>query len=94
MDPKRLLLIVSVIGIILAMFIFQQSPTPNTETACSTDTDCVPAESCHPTTCINEEFKVYSEVYCTTDCAPGTLDCGQGSFACVNNVCGVIMNEQ
>ena len=59
---------------------------------CQTDTDCVPAECCHPTTCVpKDEAPSCEGMYCTTVCQPGSLDCGQGSCACDKGLCTTII---
>ena len=59
------------------------------ELFCNSDEECVPSTSCHPTSCINENYKekVARGMPCTTDCRPDTLDCGQGSCICQENEC-------
>ncbi len=60
---------------------------------CESDADCVPAECCHPSACVNKEFAPdCSNVYCTMECRPGTMDCGQGYCACVNHTCQAIIS--
>jgi len=56
--------------------------------SCVTDEDCVPAQCCHPTSCINKVSKGVCNVMCTMNCA-GPLDCGAGSCGCVNGTCGI-----
>ena len=59
--------------------------TPQTE--CSTDSDCIPAQCCHPTTCkAGKEQPECAAVLCSTECKPGTLDCG-GSCTCESGKC-------
>jgi len=57
---------------------------------CQTDLDCAPAQCCHPTSCINKDYKPdCSGIVCTMECAPDTMDCGQGKCVCVDNACQV-----
>jgi hypothetical protein len=58
-------------------------------TSCLSDADCVPAQCCHPTTCMNKAFKGVCNLACTLSCET-PLDCGQANCGCVNNVCSVI----
>jgi len=59
---------------------------------CSIDEDCVPANCCHAAACILASEKPDCPgVYCTAVCEPDTLDCGQGSCACVESKCKVIL---
>ncbi len=62
---------------------------------CDTAADCTPASGCHPSTCvpIGSEPVSSEPVACTMNCAPGTLDCGQGSCGCVNNKCVAQFNQ-
>ena len=56
---------------------------------CSTDADCVPAQCCHPTTCVNQASITVCNFLCTASCE-GPLDCGAGSCGCTNGRCSVI----
>lgn len=66
----------------------QLSSQSATETSCQTDSDCVPAECCHPTSCINTRFKSVCNLFCTQECS-GPLDCDAGSCQCINGKCAV-----
>jgi hypothetical protein len=57
--------------------------------ACTTDDECVPAECCHPTSCINKANKGVCTLLCTNVCQ-GPIDCGAGSCGCVNGKCNVV----
>jgi hypothetical protein len=56
---------------------------------CSGDADCVPAECCHPSSCIPGPRKTPCTLLCTMSCE-GPLDCGAGSCGCVNRTCRII----
>ena len=58
-------------------------------TFCTQYSDCVPAQCCHPTSCINKEYKEVCDVFCTASCE-GPIDCGAGHCGCVNGQCEVI----
>jgi putative hemolysin len=61
---------------------------------CSSDSDCVPAQCCHATSCVSQQNKQdCSGRICTMDCKPGTMDCGQGSCGCVNKQCAANIPE-
>jgi eight-cysteine-cluster-containing protein len=61
---------------------------------CDSAEDCVPAQCCHPTSCINRDYAAdCSGIGCTTECSRGTMDCGCGSCDCINNTCRVVWNE-
>ncbi|GEM_PF-1885768 len=57
---------------------------------CSVDVDCVPAQCCHPSSCVlGVNAPKCSGISCTMECAPGSMDCGRGHCACINGECGV-----
>lgn len=59
--------------------------------SCQKDEDCVPAQCCHPDSCINIDYRPNCEgIFCTMECRPGTMDCGQGRCACIDNTCQVV----
>ena len=61
--------------------------------ACNLDEDCVPDSCCHPSGCIAKSFApVCTGIFCSQECVPGTLDCGQGSCKCIQGLCGAVMN--
>lgn len=58
---------------------------------CAADSDCVPDSCCHAKECAAKgSGPDCSGIMCTQDCAPGTLDCGQGSCVCENKKCGAV----
>jgi hypothetical protein len=57
-------------------------------TGCIADSDCVPAQCCHPTSCVNKNNKGPCNLLCTEVCE-GPIDCGAGMCACVNGRCAV-----
>lgn len=60
---------------------------------CLVDTDCVPAQCCHATSSVNARHAPdCTNVLCTLECRPGTLDCNQGEIRCASNRCVVIIN--
>jgi hypothetical protein len=95
MDSKVIAAVAGAIGLVFVIIAFRPVDVSNIpkELICSTNADCVPEQSCHPTSCINTENVEYTDMFCTAECAPGTLDCGQGSCACVNHRCEVNWNE-
>jgi hypothetical protein len=58
-------------------------------TGCKTDLDCVPKQCCHPTSCINKEFKGVCNLACTASCE-GPIDCNVGSCKCLEGSCEVV----
>jgi putative hemolysin len=80
------------LGLILIIFSAcdKVENTANETLRCVSDSDCVPAECCHPVSCVNHNFQTNcAERFCTMECRPGTLDCGQGSCGCVDGICSV-----
>ncbi|MBT4538830.1 hypothetical protein HOI26_05680 [Candidatus Woesearchaeota archaeon] len=64
------------------------------EEQCNVDSDCIAATCCHASAAVNVDYAPDCEnAICTAVCEPGTLDCGQGSIACVKNKCSVVLNE-
>jgi polar amino acid transport system substrate-binding protein len=66
-------------------------PTPGGDETrtCSVDSDCVPEQCCHPTSCINKSYKGVCNELCTAVC-DGPIDCGAGHCGCVNGTCQVL----
>ncbi|MDD1679242.1 MAG: hypothetical protein LUO93_08705 [Methanomicrobiales archaeon] len=58
-------------------------------TSCWVDSDCVPEQCCHPTSCINQRFKGVCTVLCTLVCE-GPIDCNAGHCGCEAGTCRVI----
>src|SRR3989338_9600567 len=68
-------------------------PTELTPDSCQIDAECVPAACCHPGAWVNINNKPNCEgIFCSMECAPETMDCGQGSCRCMNNKCTAIIS--
>jgi hypothetical protein len=66
---------------------------PVDEQTCTVAADCVPAQCCHPTSCVNVAAKpVCDAAICTMSC-DGPLDCGAGSCGCTNGRCSVVQAQ-
>ena len=63
---------------------------------CSVDADCVPADCCHSSSCVNnvDAPDNCENLFCTTECAPETMDCNQGYCSCVDNKCTVSNSDK
>jgi len=61
------------------------APSPS-QIYCKNDEDCMPAQCCHPTFCVNKAVNC-TGISCTEECRAGTMDCGCGSCMCKNNRC-------
>jgi len=58
------------------------------ESPCATNSDCVPAQCCHATSCVAKSAAPdCTFAMCSTDCRPGTLDCGGGDCRCAEGAC-------
>jgi len=58
----------------------------------SLEVECVPSTCCHPSACVSaSEAPDCSDVACTQECAPGTLDCGQGSCEFIKGECLAVL---
>ncbi len=66
----------------------------NETLACVSDSDCVPEQVCHPTSCINLNYNKLNNFLCTQECMAGTLDCNQGSCKCMNNKCSAVITNE
>ncbi len=76
--------------IILVAFLMRSPEISNGEEDSKRELVCVPAQCCHPTSCVPaDQAPDCSETFCTLECRPGTLDCGQGSCQAVEGKCEV-----
>jgi len=106
MDKKTIMLIFFCIAAVFLAGCISQTPPPAPVTTtmppatattipvdaqtCTTNADCVPAQCCHSTGCVNQAAKpVCTDIMCTMSCE-GSLDCGAGSCGCTNGRCSVI----
>jgi hypothetical protein len=69
---------------------FPRPTTTTNITNCDAYTECVPAQCCHPTSCINSRYKGVCTVLCTQVCE-GPIDCGAGHCGCKEGVCQVML---
>ena len=102
MKKRAIIFAVAVLLIIALLFAFadkktgteQQNKTAQNKDVCFSDADCVKDSCCHASGCIAIGKAPKCEgVLCSQECAPETLDCGQGSCRCANNRCEVSFNE-
>jgi len=83
---------VVIAAIIIGVLAFMPSTNDGITGMCVQNSDCVPAQCCHPTSCVHIDFAPdCTDVACTMECAPGTMDCGQGYCACVDGNCLAII---
>jgi len=87
-------ILISVV-IIISLFLVSCA-TPSSipaEKQCTTDSDCVPAQCCHPDSAVNKDFAPDCKgTFCTEECSPGTLDCQQGEIKCLAGACTAVLN--
>lgn len=70
------------------------APTPMNAMGCTAVADCVPAQCCHPASCINRVARPdCTGIACTMSCE-GPLDCGAGSCGCVQGQCSIVPAQQ
>jgi len=70
-----------------------QQNNPQDVKECTTSSDCIPASCCHASSCVpKEKAPNCSDMFCTLECTPNTLDCNQGFCSCINNKCQVNFN--
>ena len=80
---------------VVALILVSCTPSIPTNKVCQNDVDCLPAQCCHAADAVNRENAPdCSNTLCTLECAPQTLDCGQGGVACVDGACVVIYIEE
>ena len=66
----------------------------DTNEVCTTDSDCVKDDCCHASGCVSlENAPECGELFCTDECALGTLDCGSGECGCVEGKCEAVFVE-
>jgi len=86
MNKKGLVGLIAVVGVLLAVGFFLFVGKMG-----SVDVECVPASCCHATECVLvSEAPNCDGVFCSMNCEPGTLDCGQGHCEFLDNECGVV----
>ncbi|MEK6845535.1 MAG: hypothetical protein AABY26_02145 [Nanoarchaeota archaeon] len=57
---------------------------------CVKDSDCVPTTCCHANESVNKESAPNcTSQFCTSECVPDTLDCGQGNLQCISGKCQI-----
>jgi len=81
------------IGLFAITLFFIQQPEIS-EDIVKHDESCIPAECCHPKTCLDiNEKPDCDDIYCTQECSPDTMDCGQGSCQRINGECQAVYNN-
>jgi hypothetical protein len=99
---KKIFWIIVVLFVILLAVIFsiKQIGNKGSKTAynqthpagaeCAVDRDCVSSSCCHSSSCVGKnQAPVCNGIMCSQECKENTLDCQQGTCACVDNKCAV-----
>ena len=61
---------------------------------CERDSDCVPAQCCHPIDVMNKAYAPdCKDIACTQECRSSTMDCGCGKPVCINYRCEVLWTK-
>jgi len=69
----------------------ERNVTDYSQIECFINSECVPAECCHPTACTTYKNKPdCNDIACTEECQPGSMDCGQGRCGCIRGKCRVV----
>lgn len=96
MEGKAKLMLAVLLGVILVVagvIYFKLQSIPE-NLRCSQDSDCVPASCCHASSAVDKQSAPDCKgIKCTMECAPNTMDCGQGEIKCVHNVCKAILKK-
>jgi len=87
-------LIFAIIGIVVIGLLILSSADQLINHSCNWDKECVPAQCCHPTSCVPaQEAPDCSDTICTLNCEPGTMDCGQGYCECHLGKCKAVVDN-
>ncbi len=84
----------SIFLIVVLLFLISCKPVVDETKVCTTDSDCVASACCHATDVVNKQHAPdCAGTFCTMECQPQTLDCGQGQTACIKGECKAIIEE-
>ena len=82
------------LALLSVVFIVGCGTSISEELQCSKDIECVPNACCHADGTVNRDFAPdCSSMLCTMECAPDTIDCGQGDLKCLEGQCQVVWKE-
>jgi hypothetical protein len=63
--------------------------------SCKISTDCVQAQCCHSTSCVNAAYQPdCTGTACTEECVAGTTNCGYGRCECISGMCSMTWTKQ
>lgn len=87
-------LVIGLLTVFLLLVSCSEVPAVLPEKQCSRDVDCVPAQCCHSSDAVNKNYApTCGGFFCTLECAPNTLDCGQGEIKCREGKCIVVITH-
>lgn len=89
---KKIVIFGLLIAVVLVVGCVEE--VTNIKKECTSDEDCVPAQCCHPTSCVSrDQAPDCSGIFCTEDCRGGTMDCGCGYCGCIDGRCEVVWTK-
>lgn len=90
---RRMSWLLLVVLLLFAVSCTPAEPSVPAEKQCQTDDDCVPSACCHPAEAVNKAYAPDCRgILCSMECAPGTLDCGQGEVKCIKKECRAVIS--
>ena len=93
MNIKQILIIIIVLCTLALIILYPFKENITNKYYCKVDSDCISETCCHANSCINKNFEPdCTDIICTTECAPNTMDCNQGSCQCINHKCKAVIN--
>lgn len=93
MNKKEVKFVVLLVLLVLLLILTSCASIP-VEKQCETVDQCSPEECCHSSEAVNKKFAPdCTEVMCTMECVPRTLDCDQGDLVCVRGECEVVIRK-
>ncbi len=94
MKEKIIGLIFAIIGVTVIGLFILYSVDQLMNHSCNWDKECVPEQCCHPISCVpTDEAPNCLDTICTEECAPGTMDCGQGFCECRLGKCKAVIDN-
>ena len=82
-------IIIVFLGVLTSSLIFQSK---NKGIKCIKDDECLPADCCHATSCVQKSLSPdCTNIFCTMACEKKTLDCNQGECKCIKGECKAIL---
>lgn len=81
-------MMVGLLVVFLLIVSCSEIPAVSPEKQCSVDADCVLAQCCHAVDAVAKNYAPDCRgTFCTLECVPNTLDCGQGEIKCSSGKC-------